>query len=117
MYDETDKCAVREDPGVLRAPLGGRVGRGLNTAVAREKSAIEAELSVESQLIELLHNSITTLEDKVATVRSQMPPTDEGRDERDQLGSSMFYHRVFEGNDGILVAVERLRRLTRELEV
>ena len=113
-----EEKAYAED-NMLRAPLGTatRLGRVGNTTVAREKSAIEAELSVESQLIERLHNLITDLEDRVSTVRSQMPPTDEAREQRDQLGSSQFYHRVFEGNDGIVVAVERLRRLTRELEV
>lgn len=109
--------AYAEDQGMLRAPLGSNRVRGLSEAVSREKSAIEHELTTEAELVQILHKAIDGLEQKVTTVRSQMPRTDEARDVRDQMGSSLFYHRVYENNDGIMVAIERLRTVTRELEV
>lgn len=101
-----------------RAYAGTRLGSLRNETVAKEKSAIEGELSQQASVASYLHEVITNLEDRLNVVRSNMPKSDRlGRDVRPQLGSSSFYIRAWENTETIGSAVERINTLTRELEV
>lgn len=115
MYDESAKT-VDPDFNPRNASIGTAT-RLRSPSVAREKSAIDDEIRVSSQLVELLHSAIGQLEEKVNPVRADYPPSDTDRARREQVGSSQVYHRIYENNEGVNIAVERLRKLTQDLEV
>lgn len=115
MYDEGAKT-VDPDFNPRNATVGTAT-RLRSPSIAREKSAIDSELQATNQLVELVHSAIGTLEEKVSTVRADYPPSDSDRARREMFGSSQVYHRIYESNEGLMIAVERLRRLTQELEV
>lgn len=115
MYDEGAKT-VDPDFHPRNARTLGTATR-LSDSVAREKSAIEQELSTTNQLTEHLHMVLGTLEDKVHPVRADFPPSERDQAVRPMNGSSQVYNRIFENNETLVRAIERISRLTREVEV
>lgn len=106
---------TKDEPSEL--VQGRLVGGSLaKEAISKEKSAIDTELSIGADVVERLHSIISVLQNRVAPVST---PNDnaEARESRGPLGSSTVYFRVFDNNNNVAVAVDRLQALMRDLEV
>lgn len=86
--------------------------------VAKERSAIEAELSINDNTTSILHDVISDLTNKLAPVLHGMKPVGEEISvDREMIGTSEFYGKIYRSTNSVDAATARLRELIRELEV
>lgn len=85
--------------------------------VKREKSAIEQELSQVHEALEYLHNLVNTLEDRVQPVSYSEPEAMNDGLAEGPRGSSQFYMSVFEARSQVERLHEKVKNITRKLEV
>lgn len=113
MCDNCPKTDERAELPDFRGVVPGRLSK---ETISKEKSAIDTELSIGADVVERLHSVISILRNKVDPVST---PNDnaEARESRGPLGASTVYFRVFENNNNVNGAVDRLQALIRDLEV
>jgi len=103
------------------AGIGSRlVSKGigsLNSAVAKEKAAIDHELSYLAGALEEVHNLFSQLEARVSPVSVQLPPQDSDTPAHEYVGSSSVYDRLHSSVVAIHMLQNRVATVVRNLEV
>jgi len=104
-------------PGTSYNGLAGRPLGTISQAVAKEKAAIDHEITILHRALEEAHTLISSLETAVNPVSTQLPPTDNAKPQHEAVGSSRVYTAIHEAVTGIHVLQDRVATVLRNLEV
>ena len=93
------------------------IGRLSQTAVAKEKAAIDHEVGILHRALEDAHQLISQLEAAVSPVSTPLPPSDASMPQHEQVGSSRVYSEIHAAATGVHLLQERIANVLRNLEV
>jgi hypothetical protein len=112
-----DQDIRKSQTSVARAPSRvGLIGSQLSDSVAKEKAAIDHELSALANELDYAHVIVGDLEGRVAPVSSPPSPSTEPPS-HDYIGASQVYDRLHNAVSTMHTLQERLTSVLRHLEV
>lgn len=85
--------------------------------VAKEKAAIDHELSVLYNALEDAHSLLSQLESAVSPVSTPTPESDGSAPSHEYVGSSSVYERIHSAATAVHMFQDRVARVVRNLEV
>lgn len=94
-----------------------QVRRGIEGTVAREKAAIDSELTSLEVSLDVLSHQLMILEEKITPILGQALLTEQEATDRDYIGSSHVYGRVYATVSSSRSLADAVNRLANRVEV
>jgi hypothetical protein len=114
---DSDIRAIKSYATQEAQTIGASLRQPLNSAVAKERVAIDHEMSMLHQALERAHSLVSNLEARVSPVSQQVPPSDIASQTHEAVGNSRVYSELHTAATAVHVLEERIASVLRNLEV